>query len=79
MRGVKRPLGWWPRGEGRGAAGGCQGQPGLQGYPIQKVTGIYKKVTEAYKKVTEIEISSWNVLSLLRSEVAYIGTGHVLP
>jgi hypothetical protein len=55
-------------------------------YPIQKVTEIYKKVTEAYKKVTEaykkvteLVNSSWNVLSLLRSEVAYIGTGHILP
>jgi hypothetical protein len=41
-------------------------------YPIQKVT-------EMYKKVTELEISSWNVLSLLRSEVAYIGTEPILP
>jgi hypothetical protein len=48
-------------------------------YPIQKVTEIYKKVTEVYKKVTKLENSSWNVLSLLRSEVAYIGTGHILP
>ncbi len=48
-------------------------------YPIQKITEIYNKVTEMYKKVTELEISSWNVLSLLRSEVAYIGTGHILP
>jgi hypothetical protein len=48
-------------------------------YPIQKVTEIYKKVTEPYNFVTELENSSWNVLSLLRSEVAYIGTGHILP
>jgi hypothetical protein len=48
------------------------------GYPIQKVTEIHNKVTEIYKKVTELEIWSWNVLSLLRSEVAYIGTGHIL-
>ncbi len=41
-------------------------------YPIQKVTEIYNKVTEIYKKVTELEIS------MLRSEVAYIGTGHIL-
>jgi hypothetical protein len=32
-----------------------------------------------YNKVSELEISSWNVLSLLRSEVAYIGTGPILP
>jgi hypothetical protein len=49
------------------------------GYPIQKVTEIYNKVTELYNKVTLLENSSWNVLSLLRSEVAYIGTGHILP
>ncbi len=48
-------------------------------YPIQKVTEIYNKVTELYNKVTELENSSWNVLSLLRSEVPYIGTGHILP
>ncbi len=48
-------------------------------YPIQKVTEIYNKVTEMYKKVTELEISSWNVLFLLRSEVAYIGTEPILP
>ncbi len=46
-------------------------------YPIQKITEIYNKITEMYKKVTELEISSWNVL--LRSEVAYIGTGPILP
>jgi hypothetical protein len=48
-------------------------------YPIQKVTEIYKKVTETYNFVTELENSSWNILCLLRSEVAYIGTGHILP
>ncbi len=48
-------------------------------YPIQKITEIYNKFTEMYKNVTELEISSWNVLSLLRSEVVYIGTGHILP
>ncbi len=48
-------------------------------YPIQKVTEIYNKVTEMYKKVTELEISSWNDLFLLRSEVAYIGTEPILP
>ncbi len=37
------------------------------------------RVTEMYKKVTELEISSWNVLFLLRSEVAYIGTEPILP
>ncbi len=47
-------------------------------HPIQKITEIYNKVTEMYNKVTELEISSWNVLSLLRSEVAYIGTGHII-
>jgi hypothetical protein len=46
-------------------------------YPIQKITEIYNKITEMYKKVTKLEISSWNVLFLLRSEVAYIGTGHI--
>jgi hypothetical protein len=50
----------------------------LHEYPIQKVTEIYNKVTELYNKVTKLENSSWNVLSLLRSEVAYIGTGHIL-
>jgi hypothetical protein len=54
------------------------GNPYLKQYPIQRVTEIYNKVTEIYKKVTELEISSWNVPSLLRSEVAYIGTGHIL-
>ncbi len=49
------------------------------GYPIQKITEIYNKITEMYKKITELEISSWNVLSPLRSEVAYIGTGPILP
>ncbi len=55
--------------------------PNLQPYPIQKITEIYNKITEMYKKVTELEleISSWNVLFLLRSEVAYIGTGPILP
>ncbi len=48
-------------------------------YPIQKVSEIYNKVTEMYNKVSELEILSWNVLSLLRSEVAYIGTGPILP
>jgi hypothetical protein len=48
-------------------------------YPIQKVTEIYKKVISVYYKVTELENSSWNVLSLLRSKVLYIGTGHILP
>ncbi len=51
----------------------------LTQYPIQKITEIYNKVTEMYKKVTELEIASWNVLFLLRSEVAYIGTGPILP
>ncbi len=55
-----------------GVAGGAE-------YPIQKVTEIYKKVIEVYNKVTELENSSWNVLCLLRSEVAYNGTGHILP
>jgi hypothetical protein len=48
-------------------------------YPIQKITEIYNKITEMYKKVTELEISCWNVLFLLRSEVLYIGTGPILP
>ncbi len=48
-------------------------------YPIQKLTEIYNKITEMYKKVAELEILSWNVLFLLRSEVAYIGTGPILP
>ncbi len=52
---------------------------GLLKYPIQKVTEIYKKVTEPYNYLTELENSSWNILYLLRSEVAYIGTGHILP
>ncbi len=52
---------------------------GIAGYPIQKVTKIYNKATEMYNKVSEHAISSWNVLSLLQSEVAYIGTGHILP
>ncbi len=54
-------------------------QRAQQQYPIQKVTEIYDKVTEMYNKFSEHAISSWNVLSLLRSEVAYIGTGHILP
>ncbi len=51
----------------------------MKKYPIQKITEIYNKITEMYKKITEFEISSWNVLSLLRSEVAYIGTEPILP
>jgi hypothetical protein len=51
----------------------------LYRYPIQKVTEIYNTVTELYNKVTELENSSWNVLCLLRSKVAYIRTGHILP
>ncbi len=51
----------------------------LQWYPMQKVTEIYNRVSEPYNFVTELEISSWNILYLLRSEVSYIGTGHVLP
>ncbi len=51
----------------------------MQQYPIQKVSEIYNKVIEMYNKVSELEISSWNVLSLLQSEVAYIGTGPILP
>jgi hypothetical protein len=47
-------------------------------YPIQKVTEIYNKITEMYNFVAELENLSWNVLSLLRSEVAYIRTGHIL-
>jgi hypothetical protein len=43
-------------------------------YPIQKNTEICYKNTEMYKKNTELEISCWNVLDLLRSEVAYIGS-----
>ncbi len=48
-------------------------------YPIQKITEIYNKVKELYNFVTKLKNSSWNVLSLLRSEVAYIGTGYILP
>ncbi len=48
-------------------------------YPLQKVTEIYKNVTEPYNFVTEIKNSSWNVLCLLRAEVANFGTGHSLP
>ncbi len=48
-------------------------------YPIQKVSEIYNKVTEMRNQVSELAISSWNVLSLLRSEVAYIGTEPILP
>ncbi len=48
-------------------------------YPIQKNTEIYNKNTEMYNKNTELEISSWNVLDLLRSEVAYIGSEPILP
>ncbi len=48
-------------------------------YPIQKITEIYNKITEMYKKVTDLEISCWNVLFRLRSEVSYIGTGPILP
>ncbi len=44
----------------------------LHMYPIQKVTETCNKVTKLYNKVTELENSSWNVLCLLRSEVAYI-------
>jgi hypothetical protein len=52
---------------------------GQHPHPIQKVSEIYNIVTQMYDKVSELEISSWNVLSLLRSEVAYIGTGSILP
>ena len=48
-------------------------------YPIQKTTEICNKNTEMYKKNTELEISCWNVLFRLRSEVAYIGSGPILP
>jgi hypothetical protein len=48
-------------------------------YPIQKVTEIYNKVTELYNFLTKLENSSWKILCLLRSEQAYIGTGHILP
>jgi hypothetical protein len=48
-------------------------------YPIQKVTEIYNFVTEPYNFLTELENSSWNILCLLWSEVAYLGTGHGLP
>ncbi len=51
---------------------------GLATYHIQKVTEIYNKVTEPYNFVSELENSSWNIVCLLRSEVAYIGTGHIL-
>ena len=39
----------------------------------------FHKNTELYKKNTELEISCWNVLFRLRSEVAYIGSGPILP
>ncbi len=39
----------------------------------------FHKNTELYKKNTELEISYWNVLFRLRSEVAYIGSGPILP
>jgi hypothetical protein len=48
-------------------------------YPVQKISEIYNKISEMYNKISELKISSWNVLSLLRSEVAYIGTGPILP
>jgi hypothetical protein len=48
-------------------------------YLIQKVTEIYNKVTKLYNFLTKFKNSSWNILCLLRSEVAYIGTGHILP
>ncbi len=48
-------------------------------YPIQKISEIYNEISEMYNKISELKISSWNVLSLLRSEVAYIGTGPILP
>jgi hypothetical protein len=53
-----------------------------QRYPIQKITEIYNKIPELHSPVTELENLSWNVGCLLRSEVAYIGTGptgHILP
>jgi hypothetical protein len=50
----------------------------LTKYPIQKVTELYNKVTELYNKVTELENYSWNILCLLLSELAYIGTGHIV-
>jgi hypothetical protein len=57
----------------------CKSIRTIQGYPIQKVTEIYNKVTEVYNKGTELENLSWNVLSLLLSELPYIGMGHILP
>jgi hypothetical protein len=48
-------------------------------YPIQKITEDYNKVTELYNVLTELENSSWNILCLLRPEVAYNGTRHILP
>ncbi len=45
-------------------------------------TENYRDLQNSYRdvqKVTELEISSWNILCLLRSEVAHIGTGHILP
>ncbi len=56
-------------------------EPGWAGMTeiIQKVTENYNKVTKLYNFVTELENSTRNVLCLLLSEVAYIGTGHILP
>ncbi len=68
---------WQPGAGGRGMT--RQFRPARGEYPIQKITEIYKKVTEMYQKVTELDISCWNVLFRLRSEVAYIGTGPILP
>jgi hypothetical protein len=40
---------------------------------------LYRKLPRFTTKLPNyFKISSWNVLSLLRSEVAYIGTGHIL-
>jgi hypothetical protein len=48
-------------------------------YPIRNITENYNKGTDRYNFVTKLENSSWNVLCVLLSEVANIGTGHILP
>ncbi len=72
---------WFPQHDFRSDSYSAQ-QLGQRSYPIQKITDIHHFVTNLYNFVTnntKLENSSWNVLYLLWSEVAYIGTGRILP
>jgi hypothetical protein len=44
-------------------------------YPAKYFTEIYQENTETFKFFAELPISSWNVLCLILSKVAYFRTG----